>query len=84
MFGTAEKPEDVAKALLGERYTDLGRRLDRFTGIVEAHKCAGVLDLVLESDTVLRGTMEMMGIKPPPLDPVAPFGPSEAGRQARV
>jgi hypothetical protein len=79
----AEKPEDFAqvlRAMLDERRNDVGEWLDLVTRIVEAHQSAGVLDLVVESDSVLRKTLEMMGIELPALDPDAPLVPDKGDR----
>lgn len=82
-FELAENPEGIAKVLrdvLEGRQADVDKWLGLVSKIVEAHKSAGVLELVVESDTVLRKTMEMMGIELPPLDPDAPFVPTQAER----
>jgi hypothetical protein len=65
----------VLRTMLAERRTDTGEWLTLIARIAEAHQNAGVLDLVVESDTVLRKTLEMMGIQLPALDTDALFMP---------
>jgi hypothetical protein len=75
--------EDVATALrdmLAERRRDVGEWLTLIARIVEAHQNAGVLDLVVESDTILRKTLEMMGIELPAPDEDALLLPDQDGR----
>jgi hypothetical protein len=79
----AEKPENFAEVLqemLNERNKDTDEWLTLVTRIVEAHRDAGILDLVVESDTVLRKTLEMMGIELPPVDRDAPLVPDSSGK----
>lgn len=61
----------VLRVMLGDRQTDVGEWLNLVARIVEANRNAGVLDLVVESETVLRKTLEMMGIELPALTPDA-------------
>jgi hypothetical protein len=74
---------DIAKVLremIKERRNDVGEWLTLIASIVEAHQNAGVLDLVVESDTVLRRTLEMMGIELPAPDGDALLLPDGDGR----
>lgn len=63
----AKEAARVLRETLGERKSDVGEWLDLVARIVEANRSAGVLDLVVESETVLRKTLELMGIELPAL-----------------
>jgi hypothetical protein len=79
----AANPEDIAQVLrtmLKERHKDTGEWLTLVARIVEAHRDAGILDLVVESNSVLRRTLEMMGIELPALDSEALPIPDMEGR----
>lgn len=67
----AENPGNVAKVLedvLEHRRKDAEGLLTLINKIVEAHQSADILDLVVNSETVLRKTLTMMGIPLPPAD----------------
>ena len=74
----AEAPEGVAevlKAVHDERRKgaeDLLKVIDR---IAEAYQSADIVGLVVNSETVLRETLKLVGIEPPSLDPDAVLVP---------
>jgi hypothetical protein len=70
---------EVLRNMLAERRADVGEWLTLVARIVEAHQNAGVLDLVVESDTVLRKTLEMMGVELPAPDDDALLLPDQDG-----
>lgn len=64
----AENPRDVAQVLeevLQDRRKGAEKLLTLIDKIVEAHRSVDILDLVINSETVLRKTLEMMGIPVP-------------------
>lgn len=63
----AKEAARVLRVMLEERHNDVSKWLDLVAKIVEANRNAGVLDLVVESESVLRKTLEMMGIELPAL-----------------
>jgi hypothetical protein len=78
-----ERVADVLTTMLGERRDDAGRLLELVAGIVEAHRSAGILDLVVETDSVLRRTLEMMGIELPEQES-EPFVVTERDESSRA
>lgn len=61
----AEEPKNVAKVLddvMHDRREDTRKFLTLIDKIVEAHRSADVLDLVVNSQSVLRKTLRLMGI----------------------
>jgi hypothetical protein len=67
----AERPQDIAqalKALQEGKRKDAEEFLTRIGKILEVLDSADILDLVLNSETVLRNTLKMMGIDLP-IDP---------------
>lgn len=70
-----KEPDQAAPVLaemLRERQADTRELIAFVTRIVEAHHSVGLLELVEESDTALRRTLEMMGLELPARDPDAP------------
>lgn len=64
----AEKPDNIAKVLedaLKDRRKDAHDLLSLIDKIVEAQRSADILDLVVKSESVLRTTLEVMGIPVP-------------------
>ncbi|MFB9832754.1 hypothetical protein [Actinoallomurus acaciae] len=74
---------DVLKKMLDEHRDDARHLLELVSGIVEAHRSAGILDLVVETDSVLRRTLAMMGIELPEQEP-DPFVVTERDEPPRT
>lgn len=74
---------DVLKKMLDEHRDDARHLLELVAGIVEAHRSAGILDLVVETDSVLRRTLAMMGIELPEQES-DPFVVTERAESSRT
>jgi hypothetical protein len=73
----AEDPRniaDVLKQVLDDRRRGAENLLRLIDRIVEGQRSADILDLVVQSETVLRKTLEMMGIPVPPMEADALLG----------
>lgn len=76
----AENPRNIAQVLeevLNDRRKGAEDLLTLINKIVEAQRSADILDLVVSSETVLRKTLEMMGIQLPAMEADALLTPLE-------
>ncbi len=76
----AENPHNIAEVLeevLKDRRKGAEDLVSLINKIVEVQRSADILDLVVRSETVLRKTLEMMGIQLPAMDADALLAPLE-------
>jgi hypothetical protein len=76
----AENPNNIAEVLkevLNDRREDAEYLVKLINEIVQVQRSADILDLVVQSETVLRKTLEMMGIELPAMETDALLGPLE-------
>ncbi|GII66099.1 hypothetical protein Skr01_61840 [Sphaerisporangium krabiense] len=68
-------PAEIVERMLDTRREDADQLLTLVAKIVNAQQAAGVVDLVLASDTALRAAFQRLGVPLPPADPDSPFAP---------
>jgi hypothetical protein len=76
----AENPHNIAEVLeevLTDRRKGAEDLVNLINKIVEVQRSADILDLVVQSETVLRKTLEMMGIQLPAMEADAMLAPLE-------
>lgn len=76
----AEYPQDVSNVItnmLNERRQEAVRLLETIDNMVAAQRTTNVYDLVIGSETVLRKTLDVLGIPVAPTPPDSPFAPME-------
>lgn len=75
LTGDSDATADIFEKMLDARRKDAEELLELVAKIVDAQRAASVYDLVLASDSALRGAFERLGVPLPPANPDSLFAP---------